>query len=711
VEDEAIIATADRLALEAGGFAVVHARTGDDAVRAVESDPAIDLVLMDINLGPGIDGTEAARRILEFRDLPLIFHSSHAELEIVERTQAVTSYGYVLKDSGDAVLHASIRMAFRLYEERNKARASREALALSERRYDRALRGTGAGLWDWDMATGRCYYSPTWGSMLGYEEAEIEPSFDAWRRLWHPDDAEAIRAAIDGYLAGATPRYEIEHRLRHKDGSWRWILSRGELYRDARGEPARWIGTHIDLTELKLLEERAREKNAYMGSIIETTQDGFLLVDSEGRIVDANSGYLRISGYARGEILGMRVWDLDADEAPEDSMERIERIKRIGHETFRARHLRKDGAVIDVEMSVSHLTGTEVRFVCFARDVTRQKRVEDELAKSEERFRLAMEATSDGIWDWNAATGEVYYSPAYWRMLGYEPGEVESTSDAWESRLHPDDAERASEIVRGCEAGTLDSFTVEFRMRAKDGSWRWVLGRGSSVGKLPDGRASRMLGTHLDITDRKEADGRIEALLSEKDFLLRETHHRVKNFMATVVGALSLQAKSVGTPEARSSLEDAATRVRGMMTLYDRLYRRDEEPEANAKKVLEALARDVVDSANYGKEVSLRVELADVALEPKAISALGIVINELVTNSMKYAFGSVASPSIAITLVREGGAAKLTYADNGPGLPPEAPSAGGFGLRMISMMAGQLEGEFRIHRPTRVTLEFPLERE
>lgn len=118
VEDEAIIALNEKASLEKYGYEVSIVSSGDDAVAYIKNDPFIDLILMDIDLGEGMDGTQAAEKILEFHDLPVLFLSSHSEPEIVEKTEKITSYGYVVKDAGVTVLDASIKMAFKLFAEK-----------------------------------------------------------------------------------------------------------------------------------------------------------------------------------------------------------------------------------------------------------------------------------------------------------------------------------------------------------------------------------------------------------------------------------------------------------------------------------------------------------------------------------------------------------------------------------------------------------------
>uniref|UniRef100_A0A7C3LTQ9 Response regulator n=1 Tax=Leptospirillum ferriphilum TaxID=178606 RepID=A0A7C3LTQ9_9BACT len=124
VEDEAILAMNEKMQLEKYGYAVKTVNTGEKAVEAVKTMPEIDLVLMDINLGNGIDGTQAAQMILNDRDVPIVFVSSHTEPDIVEKTERITSYGYVVKSSSITVLDASIKMAFKLFDANAKTKAS-----------------------------------------------------------------------------------------------------------------------------------------------------------------------------------------------------------------------------------------------------------------------------------------------------------------------------------------------------------------------------------------------------------------------------------------------------------------------------------------------------------------------------------------------------------------------------------------------------------
>ncbi|WP_320008166.1 ABC transporter substrate binding protein [Maridesulfovibrio sp.] len=157
------------------------------------------------------------------------------------------------------------------------------------------------------------------------------------------------------------------------------------------------------------------------------------------------------------------------------------------------------------------------------------RRAQELVRKSEERFALAMAANKDGIWDWNIISNEVYYSPGYKAMLGYADGELPSHVDSWTDLIHKDDQQRAYGKNKECMDNKIDNFEVEFRMQAKDGSWKWILGRGDAVERDENGHALRMVGTHTDITELKSS-------LEENRYLRNQLKTIVDSMPFIVVG-------------------------------------------------------------------------------------------------------------------------------------------------------------------------------
>jgi PAS domain S-box-containing protein len=167
-------------------------------------------------------------------------HQTHEELErrVAERTDQLTTAITVLQ------------------EEIGVREKAEEALRKSEERYALAVEGANDGIWDRDFATDRTYYSPRWKSMLGYKDHEILNDREEWLSRIHPEDSEMVKRHLSDYLAGRVPAYQVEYRLRHKDGSYRWIHAKGACLRDDQGRPYRMAGSHADITEQKMLEQQ-----------------------------------------------------------------------------------------------------------------------------------------------------------------------------------------------------------------------------------------------------------------------------------------------------------------------------------------------------------------------------------------------------------------------------------------------------------------------
>jgi PAS domain S-box-containing protein len=249
--------------------------------------------------------------------------------------------------------------------------------------------------------------------------------------------------------------------------------------------------------------EYAADSRHYFSTILQSMPDGFVVIDCNRGITEANEAYCRMSGYLRAELLSLNVSDIDAVEEPPVAETRKRRIIGEGSATFETCHRRKDGSVFDVEVSATYLGMADGRTVCLCRDITGRKEAEAALAKSEQRFSLAMEATKARLWDWDLLTDDVYYSPGYLAILGYASGEVPADVHTWADRIHPEDKNAAFKANMDCIENRCDDFEVEFRMQARNGEWRWIMGRGKAAGRDENGRAVRMVGIHTDITERK----------------------------------------------------------------------------------------------------------------------------------------------------------------------------------------------------------------
>jgi PAS domain S-box-containing protein len=218
--------------------------------------------------------------------------------------------------------------------------------------------------------------------------------------------------------------------------------------------------------------------------------------------------------------------------------------------------------------------------------------------------------------------------------------------------------------------------------------------------------------TFLDITERKISEEKVRKLLEEKELILKEVHHRIKNNMNVIHGLLMLQSYTLKDDAAVTALENSASRVQSMMILYDKLYRMEDVQNIHVKEYLPALVDEIAGNLSKGKPVKIKKEINDFVLDTKRLQTLGIIINELLTNSMKYAIAGKDDGLIKIYSALNDKIVTVVIEDNGPGIPESVDfgSSSGFGLQLVGMLTKELQGEIHIERNkgTKIILKFPI---
>jgi diguanylate cyclase (GGDEF)-like protein/PAS domain S-box-containing protein len=232
--------------LERKGYQVAMAEGANQMMELVKNDSP-DLVLLDIEM-PGINGLEGLRMIRELRsplELPVIMVTARSQSEDIVKALSMGASDYVTKPIDFAVALARISTQL-------SHKQAQEGLKESEERYALAARGVNDGLWDWNLATNSIYFSERWKAMLGYREGEILDTPEEWFERIHESDRQRVKDEIAAHQMGLTPHFESEHRARHKDGTIRWMLSRGVSIADSTGKPVRMAGSQTDITEGKV---------------------------------------------------------------------------------------------------------------------------------------------------------------------------------------------------------------------------------------------------------------------------------------------------------------------------------------------------------------------------------------------------------------------------------------------------------------------------
>ena len=259
-----------------------------------------------------------------------------------------------------------------------------------------AIKAANMGLFDWHIPSNTAFLSRELKGQLGYADDELKNRHEEWESRVHPDDRPAVIERLEKYLAGKLDVYDAVYRMRHKDGSWRWVNARGELICDKNGNQTRMIGCHIDITEQKL----AAESLELMKFCVDHNADSIFWISREGRILYVNHACCSQLGYSLDELLSMSIWDLDVvPDYQADLWERhFDDLKQRGNIVLETSHRTKDGRVFPIEVSANYVKigDRELNFA-FCRDISERKRAEEERRKLQEQMLHAQKLEGLGV--------------------------------------------------------------------------------------------------------------------------------------------------------------------------------------------------------------------------------------------------------------------------------------------------------------------------
>lgn len=278
---------------------------------------------------------------------------------------------------------------------------------------------------------------------------------------------------------------------------------------------------YADLTEAKRAEEALIQSEERHRNLYNNTPVMLHSIDRQGRLISVSDFWLAAMGYERGEVLGKKSSDFLTEESRRYAKEVVlpEFFQTGTCHDVPYQMRTKSGAIMDVRLSATSerdASGEIVRSLAVLVDVTEQIKAEAALRESEERLSLAVLGGKIGFWDWDRRTDEVFYSELWAAILGHNLSDLETNLQTWTSRLHPDDGEKAVAALDACLCGNKAYFESEHRLRAKDGTWRWVMGVGRVSSRNEDGSPKRVTGTMIDIGPLKAAEERLA--VSERRF-------------------------------------------------------------------------------------------------------------------------------------------------------------------------------------------------
>jgi PAS domain S-box-containing protein len=429
--------------------------------------------------------------------------------------------------------------------------------AEQEQRWRAVLEGTQQGVWDWNAKTNQVYFSPTWKAMLGYAEDEIGDSLDEWDSRLHPDDRAAVYADLERHFTGQAPIYENTHRVRCKDGHYKWILDRGKVFStDAAGRPLRVVGTHTDVTDDY---EQKRQLNRLAENVPGMLYQYRLFSDGRSCFPFATKNIWDVYGVTPKQVAD------DASEVlqrlhPDDASVVADSIAvsaqnlSVWEIQYRYNHPVKGECWLEGRATPEKMLDGSVTWNGYIYDITERKRQELALEEATMRYQLTMEATGTGLWEWDLKTDNLRWSPQTYEQLGYPANSFAVCLQQFQQMVHPDDLQPLmQDVMRSIEED--DSFTVQYRMRHAQGHWLWIQGRGKVTMRDAEGAPVYVMGTHSNISTLKQVERELaeakaaadEASQAKSQFLANMSHE-IRTPMSGIIGLsqISLDEHDVG---------------------------------------------------------------------------------------------------------------------------------------------------------------------
>lgn len=364
------------------------------------------------------------------------------------------------------------------------------------------------GMWELDLTTDRVMVCENLAPLLGLPPHPQELSGYEWRGKVFPDDLKHIEHQIER-TCETGEGFNVEFRVRHDSGKNLWLQSKGEVKKNADGEACHIVGVCLDITDRKRAEDGMKESEARFRLLADASPDG-ILVNCAGKHVYANRAAARILGaehprdlekFKRGRFVDPAI--LQAFE--EKATSQLEHNATTKPFTIPFRRL--DGSEAVAELTYGRITwkGQDALQILI-RDVTEQRKIEESLRITNERLKLAVEGTGEGIWDYDLIADTYELSGNVNEILGYPGNDGPRHADEWYSIIHHDDLSRVESAMHACQDGSSPIYRCEYRVRARDGAWRWVSSRGVIVSRDKNGKPTAMTGTITDVTAKRESE-------------------------------------------------------------------------------------------------------------------------------------------------------------------------------------------------------------
>lgn len=461
--------------------------------------------------------------------------------------------------------------------------------------------------------------------------------------------------------------------------------------------------------KLQETNEQLRQSEHLYRNLFESAFDAIILFDPEtGRFLAANDQTCKIYGYTKDELFDIPLLKLVKDVEKENK-----HIKKILLNSFSKNyqtiHIDKFGKEIffQINSTVIKYKGKSA-ILSVMRDVTECMQTNIALKESEKIYHTIFESTGTATILVNDNNNITDINREFELLSGYSASEV--INRHWTDFVFEEDLPKLKRLfrIKTVKPHKLPN-SIEVRLKDKNGNIRYTI---LTIGKILNTELSVV--SLLDFTNQKSAEDKIRALLEEKNILLREVHHRIKNNMAAIESLFRIQSRNSKEEKVTSAFMDAISRLRGMRVLYDKLYRTNDFQETSLNAYLPDLVHEIINLFPNSKDVTTIFEIPDIHISAKINFPFCIIVNEMLSNIMKYAFNNqISQPTISIKTKKQLDSVVITIADNGTGLPEDfnLDNHESFGINLIKMLSEQINAELKIEsgNGTKWLLKIPLE--
>jgi PAS domain S-box-containing protein len=521
-----------------------------------------------------------------------------------------------------------------------------------------------------------------------------------------------------------------EYRLQRQDRQPFWGEVSSAPLRDVAGRNVGLLLVLRDVSQRRLAEEQVR----YQAGLLQGVTDAIIATDADGAIRMWNRAAETIYGWKADEVLGRFFHEVIKPEYPGPSRDEVfEALENSGTWSGELSHWLKDGRHLPVHSTITILrdaAGRRSGQVSINHDISERKRSEEMLIERDRLLKNLTAQVPGMVYTFMRRPDGTYCIPyssnAIHGIFGVSPQEVLDDASAI---FKPIVAEDQPRVVASIEdsARTLVPWQEEYRVQLPGQPVRWLLGQSDPV-RLADGSVL-WYGFNTDITERKEIEARIRASLKEKEVLLQEIHHRVKNNLQIISGLLTLQADQSAEKSQAEIFRESQDRIRSIALIHEKLYRSHNLAEIAFDEYLRALTDNLIISYEVSAgRIATRFEMEPIYLTIEKALPLGLIVNELVTNSLKHAFPAGRGGEVRIGLHGYKGAKpfaqktdsgtiqvvptiELIVADDGIGLPVGQNILGQktLGMNLVTMLAQQLQAELKVNidTGTEFRLRFP----